>query len=158
MKFDYMAQNLQIAITEIMKDDELVKLLSNNSKKPLEDSFILNKDILNINIFAEPYSLDVPVAEKVELRLFYPNGMFDSSNSLAVSDLYFQIIYHKNLDRILIDNKPTLRSFEIMQRIIHIFEKKSFYTLSNVLFKAYEYSQIDKDYGMYTLISEVMTV
>lgn len=158
MKFNYMSRNLQIAINEIAKDNELIQLLSNNNKTPLDAVPLGNKSILNKNIFIEPYNMEVPQEQKVELRVFYPNGLFDSSNSICVSDLYFQIIFHRDLERILINNIPTLRSFEIMERIVNIFQKESFNTLGNVLFKAFDYSHINKDYGMYTIISEVMTL
>lgn len=158
MKFNYMSRNLQIAINEIAKDNELIQLLSNNNKTPLDVVPLGSKSILNKNIFIEPYNMEVPQEQKVELRVFYPNGLFDSSNSICVSDLYFQIIFHRDLERILINNIPTLRSFEIMERIVNIFQKESFNTLGNVLFKAFDYSHINKDYGMYTIISEVMTL
>lgn len=158
MKFNYMSRNLQIAINEIAKDNELIQLLSNNNKTPLDAVPLGSKSILNKNIFIEPYNMEVPQEQKVELRVFYPNGLFDSSNSICVSDLYFQIIFHRDLERILINNIPTLRSFEIMERIVNIFQKESFNTLGNVLFKAFDYSHINKDYGMYTIISEVMTL
>lgn len=158
MEFNYMSRNLQIAINEIAKDNELIQLLSNNNKTPLDAVPLGSKSILNKNIFIEPYNMEVPQEQKVELRVFYPNGLFDSSNSICVSDLYFQIIFHRDLERILINNIPTLRSFEIMERIVNIFQKESFNTLGNVLFKAFDYSHINKDYGMYTIISEVMTL
>lgn len=158
MKFNSMAKNLQIAIGEIVKNEELYSLLSNNNKTPLDSANIGQTNILNQNIFAEPFNMEVPNEQKIELRVFYPNGLFDGSNSIAVSDLYFQIVYHRDLERILIGNKPTLRSFEIMERIIQIFQDKSFSTLGNVLFKAFDYSHINKDYGMYTLVGEILTI
>lgn len=156
MKFNTMVRALQIAIEEIVKDNELIRLLSNNNDKPLDIVNLDNSSIFGKNLFLEPFNLEVPQEQKVELRIFYPNGTFDKSNSLGVSDIYFQIIEHRDLERIKIGNKLTLRSFEIMERLIKIFQKESFSVLGTVLFKSFDYSHINKDYGMYTLVAEVM--
>lgn len=158
MKFNTMVRGLQIAIEEVVKDDVLVRLLKNNNSTPLETVTPDDGSIFGKNLFLEPFNLEVPSEQKVELRIFYPSGVFEKSNSLAVSRIYFQIIQHRDLERIKINNKLTLRSFEIMEHLIKIFQKQSFNVLGTVLFKSFDYAHINKDYGMYTLVAEVMSV
>lgn len=158
MKLNLMTQNLQISIEEIAKNQDLIKLITVNSKNPLLQENINISNILFNNIFPEPYNEEIPEEQKVELRIFYPNGTFDKSNNIAISDLYFQIISHRNLERIFVGDRATLRSIEIMNKIVEIFKDKSFKNLGTILFKGYEYAHINKDYFMYTLVAEVMNL
>lgn len=159
VKLDLMSKNLIIAIEEMIKDQNLAKLLSVYEKEPLNSGDIKNTDNLVLkNIFSEPFNNVVPAEQKVELRLLYANGTFESSNNVATSDLYFQIISHRELSRIIIDGDKRLREFEIMNRIVDIFKGKSYKTLGTIVFKGFEYAHIDKDYLMYTLVAEVMNL
>ncbi len=154
LRLNVLSKNLLVALDKISKDEKLIKLLGNNSKNPLENNTEC-KDILLENLFIEPFNMEVPQEQKTELRIFFPEGTFESSNTLSTSVIYFQIIIHKNLSRIIIDNEKTLREFEIMDTIINLFSKEVIKGIGNINFQGYQYAFIDKDYHMYTLMGEV---
>lgn len=158
MKFSLMSTNLLIAIEELIKDQYLAKLLSVYDKKPIASEDFDTNFLVMQNIFPHPYNEEVPEIQKVELRLFYPEGNFDSSNNITISDLYFQIVCHRKLSRIVIDDKMKLRELEIMDRIINLFKDRTIKTLGTVQFKGFQYGHINKDYFVYTLVAEVMNM
>lgn len=158
IKLTLMSTNLLITIEELIKDQYLAKLLSVYEKEPIISEDFDTNSLVMKNIFPHPYNSKVPEIEKVELRIFYPEGIFDSSNNIGVSDLFFQIICHRNLSRIIIDDKMKLREFEIMDRIVNLFKDKTIKTLGTVQFKGFQYGHINKDYFIYTLASEVMNM
>lgn len=158
MKFSLMSTNLLIAIEELIKDQYLAKLLSVYDKEPIASEDFDTNSLVMQNIFPHPYNEDVPKFQKVELRLCYPEGTFDSSNNIGISDLFFQIVCHRDLSRIVIDNKMKLRELEIMDRIINLFKDRTIKTLGTVQFKGFQYGHINKDYFVYTLVAEVMNM
>ncbi|MFR4986952.1 MAG: hypothetical protein ACLUCH_06110 [Lachnospirales bacterium] len=158
MQLSLLSTNLLITIEELIQDKYLSKLLSVYTKTPIDSEDFDTNSLVNEYIFPHPYNEEVPDIQKVELRIFYPNGTFDSSNNVAISDLYFQIVCHRNLSRIMINDNMKLRELEIMDRIIQLFNGKTIKTLGTVHFKGYEYAHINKDYFVYTLVSEVMNL
>lgn len=155
-KLSLLSTNLLLTMEELIKDQYLAKLLSVYNKNPIDSDDIDTNKLILENIFPQPYNEEVPEEEKVELRIFYPESVFDSSNNIAVTDLFFQIIYHRNLSRIKINNEMRLREFEIMDRIVNLFKGESIKTLGVINFKGFQYAHIDKDYCAYTLASEIM--
>lgn len=155
LRLNILAKNLLSSLNEIVKNEKLVCLLANNDKNPL-DNKINGEDIILENIFVEPFNMEVPQKQKTELRIFCPEGVFESANVLSTTTIYFQIIIHKDLSRIKIDDMMTLREYEIMDCIMEIFAKNHIKGISNINFQGYEYGFIDKDYHMYTLVGEIM--
>ena len=153
LKLNILSRNLLVSLEEINKNEKIVKLLGNNNDEPLKNDI---KDIIFKNIFIEPFNMEIPQEQKTELRIFFPEGIFESANVLSTSTIYFQIIIHNSLSRIKINGEKTLREFEIMNELITIFSKNSINGLGNILFQGYQYAHIDKDYHMYTLMGEIL--
>lgn len=158
MQLSLLSTNLLLAIEELLKDQYLSKLLSVYSQEPIKTPDFDTNTLVLENIFPYAYNEEIPDVQKVELRLFYPEGQFDGSNNVAVSDLFFQIVCHRNLSRIKINDEMKLRDIEIMDRIVKLFSDKTIKTLGTVQFKGFQYGHINKDYFMYTLFAEVMNL
>lgn len=156
LKLSFLSTNLLLAIEELIKDQYLAKLLSVYTNNPIDSDDIDTDALVMKNIFPHPYNEEVPDIQKVELRIFYPEGVFDTSNNIAITDLFFQVICHRELSRIKINNEMKLREIEIMDRIVNLFKGKTIKTLGTIQFKGFQYGHIDKDYFAYTLSSEIM--
>lgn len=155
-KLSLLSTNLLLTIEELIKDQYLAKLLSVYTKNPIENEDLDTNSLVMNNIYPHPYNEEVPDVQKVELRIFYPEGVFDSSNNISVTDLFFQIICHRDLSKIKINNEMKLREIEIMDRIVNLFKDKTIKTLGTINFKGFQYAHINKDYFAYTLASEIM--
>lgn len=161
LKLSNQGANLIIALNELCKNQRFLKLIKNIENNPLDLNTppITTTDVLDKNIFIVPYNEEVPKEQKVEVRIFFSDGYFNESNSIFISNLVFQIILHRDLEKIFLEDKTsTLRSFEIMNEIVNSFKTGTFETLGTVHFKGYELAHIDKDYFMYSITSEVMGV
>lgn len=163
MKFDLLSRNAIVLLEQIISDQTLAKLIKNNTSKPLDAIDIENTAILiNDFIFPTPYNSDVPQVQKTELRVFFPNGVLQNKEVLN-TDVCFQILMHRDLWLIQAKDdrnkyQKRIRPYEIMHRLVEIYENKSIGTLGKIKFVGYTYKHIDKDYGMYTLVGQMMTL
>lgn len=163
MKFDLLSRNAIVLLEEIISDQTLAKLISENSSKPLDAKDIQNTGALIMeNVFPIPYNNEVPQEQKVELRVFFPNGMLQNKEVLN-TDIHFQIVMHRDLWLIQSKGKDgkykkRVRPYDIMDRLVSLYEDRSIGTLGKLKFEGYTYSHIDKDYGMYTLVASMMTL
>lgn len=163
MKFDLLSRNSIILLEELISDQTLAKLISINTTKPLDADDIKNTGSLILkNIFPTPYNSNVPIEQKVELRAFFSNGLLQNKEVLN-TQIYFQLILHRDLW--LIETKDSkgeyqkrIRPYDIMDRIVSLYENKSIGTLGKLNFEGFSYDHVDKDYGFYTLVANMMTL
>lgn len=163
MKFDLLSRNAIILLEEVISDQTIAKLISNNSNRPLDINDIANTGgLINNYVFPTPYNNVVPQIQKTELRIFFPNGVLQNKEVLN-TNIHFQVLMHRDLWLIMTKNKDgkydkKIRPYDIMHRIVEIYEDRSIGTLGKVKFVGYTYKHIDKDYGLYTLVGEMMTL
>lgn len=163
MKFDLLSRNSIVILEELISDQTLAKLISVNNSKPLDSADIQKTGSLVMNnVFPTPYNSVVPQQQKTELRAFFPNGVLQNTEVLN-TDIHFQIITHRDLWLIQTKDKngkyqKRIRPYDIMDRIVSLYEDKSIGTLGKLKFEGYTYHHIDKDYGMYTLVASMMTL
>lgn len=163
MKFDLLSKNAIVLLEEIVSDQTLAKLISENSSKPLDKPDIPNTGALVMkNVFPLSYNNQVPQEQKTELRVFFPTGILQNKEVLN-TEVHFQVLMHRDLWLIQTKDKSGkykkgVRPYDIMGRIVHLYEDRSIATLGKLKFEGYTYSHVDKDYGMYTLIASMMTL
>lgn len=163
MKFDLLSRNAIVLLEEIISDQTLAKLITNISSKPLESKDIENTGtLINDVVFPVPYNTSVPQKQKTELRVFFPSGVLQNKEVLN-TDIHFQILMHRDLWLIQTKNEKgtydkKVRPYEIMHRLVDIYENRSIATLGKVRFVGYTYKHVDKDYGMFTLVGQMMTL
>lgn len=163
MKFDLLSRNAIVILEEIISDQTLAKLISNNNSKPLDCNDIGNTGSLVMkNVYPLPYNNEVPQEQKVELRAFFPTGLLQNKEVLN-TEIHFQILMHRDLWLIQTKDKngkyqKRIRPYDIMDRIVEVYEDRSIGTLGKLKFEGYTYTHIDKDYALYTLVASMMTL
>lgn len=163
MKFDLLSRNSIVLLEELIKDQELSKLITNNTSKPLDMDDIKNTGSLVMkNVFPTPFDDNVPETQGTQLRVFFSNGELENKEILNTR-VIFQIIIHKDLWLIQSKDKngiyqKRIRPYDIMDRIIDVFEGKSVKTLGVLKFNQYTFYHINKDYAMYSIVAEMMTL
>lgn len=163
MKFDLLSRNAIVVLEELISDQTLAKLVANNNSKPLDGADIqFTGSLIMKNVYPTPYNNEVPQVQKVELRAYFPSGILQNTEVLN-TEIHFQIIMHRDLWLIQSKDKQgnyqkRVRPYDIMHRIIELYEDRSIGTLGKLKFAGYDYRHIDKDYGMYTLVATMMTL
>ena len=159
MKFDVMSRNTMVLIDECLKSQDLIKLIDDNRTNPLNQPDIKNAGKLVMKkIFPSPSTLEVPKEQEVNLRIFFASGDLQS-DEIMNSRLVFQIVLHNSLWNIVReDGTKAMRPYDIMSRIVDIFEKKTISTLGVIHFENYSWQHIDKDYSLYNLSAKALTI
>lgn len=163
MKFDLLSRNSIVLLEELIKHQELVKLIDVNAAKPLDSADVKNTGSLIMKkLFPTPFDKNIPETQQTQLRVFFPEGRLKNKEVLTTT-IVFEIVIHKDLWLIQVQDKDgtyqkRIRPYDIMDKIVEIFEDKSKRTLGVVKFDRYTFTHIDKDYAMYSLIGEMMTI
>lgn len=159
MKFELLSKNTMVLIDEVLKNQNLLKLIEYNDRNPLSGDDIVNRGALVMNkIIPAPFTGVVPKEQQTNLRIFFPDGRLQN-RAVLDSTVVFQIVVHNNLWTISNKNRDrVLRPYEIMSELVKVFEDKSIKTLGVIHFKRFKYQYIDKDYGIYNLEAEMTTL
>lgn len=146
-----------LLIDEILKNQKLLKLIDQNtlSEGRITPSSLVSK---NKKIFPSPFTGVVPQKQETNLRVFFSGGQLDNRVVLD-SRVVFQVVLHKDLWLVEgLSGQSLIRPYAIMDEIIKLFQDKSIGTLGVLHFKNYNYHALDKDYGVYNLEAEMMTI
>lgn len=155
MRFDLLSNNTMLLIDEILESERLVKLVG---QVTLEEGEINRGRLVNEKIFPVPFTGTVPQEQQTNLRVFFPSGVLNNRVVLD-SQVVFQVVLHKDLWKVKdLDGNSVIRPYAIMDEIVKLFQDRSIGTLGVLHFKGYSYHALDKDYGMYNLEAEIMTI
>lgn len=159
MKFDAMSRNNIIILEELLKDQELLKYVEYNESSPqLKDDIDNVGSLVFRKIFPTPFDEEVPTQEETNLRAFFPDGELQNDEVLH-STISFQVVTHNNLWNVYRkDGKKGLRPYEIMSKVVDIFEGKTIKTVGVIHFNRYMYQNLGNDYGMYVLEGTLTTI
>lgn len=160
MRFRLLSQNLITLLEQTLTNDRLLKLLYYPNSRALLSPEITNKSGMMFDkIFPSPFTGEVPIQQATELRVFMPSGKLRNRVVLG-STIVFQIVIHDDLWNIVAEDGTTkqLRPFEIMAELVDIFEDKSIGKLGVINFTNYFYKQTNKDYGVYNLEAQVVSI
>lgn len=123
---NHLGTNLTNIMESLSENTGIVQLLKDVSDSPHKYN-VLSKDKQDIKrisspdcrIFPYPFDPNAQETDKVFVRAYYAVGEFDNSGVIMETDLQIDIICAKSLWLIKdIKNKPTIRPYEIMSRII----------------------------------------
>lgn len=159
LKFDLMSRNTMILIDECLKNQDLVKLIHYNEKNPLNQPNVTSPSSLVMKkIYPSPATLEVPELQEVNLRIFFSNGILQNDEVLN-SRLVFQVVLHNNLwNMVRKDGQKAVRAYDIMSKIVDIFEDRTIKTVGVIHFDSYNWQNINKDYSLYNLEATMTTL
>lgn len=137
MKLDLLSDSLVLVLTELLKNDNLCKLVKYDSQTPLEENGLDHElsDLLFSRIFPFPFNSEIVLEDCSRIHVWFPNGYFDDSGAININDLFFDVVIARSLFLINIDGKPKIRPYEITREIIKTFENKSVGTLGKLHFE-----------------------
>ena len=155
-RYELLSDNLILIIKEIMKNEKLCKLIDNNNNTPLSN-INPTTNLLNVKIF--PYSFDpeAVIEKQTQLRVFYPSGRI-KNRVIEDTDICFDIVIHKDLHLIGIDNRSCLRELEIMSELLNTFEDKSISTLGIIKFTNFVSLNINREFDCFRVLGKIMTI
>lgn len=159
MRFRLLSKNTMVIVEEILKNEDLVKLLYYKDGDPLSGEAIgYTGSLVNSKIHITPFAGKVPKTEDINLRVFFPKGRVKKRVVLGAR-VSFQIVTHNNLWKMRDkDGKQCLRPYEVMAELVETFEDKSIGTLGVINFVDFRYHHIEGQWGVYTLEAEVMAI
>lgn len=130
-----MSDNLTIALNEIIKNQKLAKYLYYDVDNPLSkpDLKLPAKQLIKNKVFPYPFDPVATIDDCTELRVYYPETVFDGSGAVGYTKLNFDIVVAKSL-WLVNDGKPAVRPYMILDELKKIFESESISTLSRLRF------------------------
>lgn len=161
--FKNLSDNTFIIIDEILKNENLCKLIYYNEVNPIEQDEIENKDkLIYENLIPIPYNPEVQQEEKIELRLFF--GDADIENRFLLDAVFVcQVVCPFDLWRINVKDeegiyKPRVRPYEIMHEVTETFRDKTIGKLGVIQFENCGYRFVADKYGFYELMGSVLSI
>ena len=146
-RFSEKGKQLQKILIEFLNDEELVKLIYNQSDSPLTQSLPVNFDaysLLNTRMFTQVYRPPTD-SEVVYICVFYKKGGIGGNNTYYKNtDFTVAIVVHRDLW----ETSDGLRAFDIADRVDYILNMNTTTeSLSKDWFKSFRYYPIDDLYG-----------
>lgn len=162
VKLELLSDNIIIIIDEIMKNQNLCKLIHYDSKTPLEQPDLVSphNSLMYERIYPFPFNPDIVKDDRVELRVYYPDGELINGQHIEINRIFFDIVVSKNKDvySVWIDGKRKIRPYEIMKEIVSMFFKKSYGTLGEIKFKKFRHIYISNKFDILNLDAEIMAL
>jgi hypothetical protein len=110
-----------LVLNELIKNQELCKLLYYKDSDPLSQSDISNsKDLINKNILAFPFIDEVVKDTSSFLMVTFDNFTYSKGGEYQNGDIMFHVLCHKDLWQI----KGGLRPYAILDEIQNTFDNK----------------------------------
>lgn len=155
-RYSLLSDNLIIIITEIIKNDKLCKLIDDNSPAPLDNNNYVG-NLLGSKIFPYSFNPDITLEKCTQLRVYYPYG--DIKNRVIENTtIYFDIIIHKDLYLINIDDKMYIRDLLIMTELINTFNNISLSTVGKLVFSNFSNLAVNNEFNCLRLYTKMMTI
>lgn len=159
MRLGFLSSNLVLILQEIVKNQNICKLLHYNTSTPLSSADITlpaNNLILN-KIFPYPFNQNVILEDCSQIRVYVPNGYLENNRIIENTDICFDIIVAKNLWLINNNGQSLIRSYEIAKELVNIFNK-NVSTIGRLNFKKFIHISVNDKFDCIRLISEMMTL
>lgn len=149
-RFSELGQNVKFVTEELLKDADLLKLLTYNSSTPLSQLNVNNPKSLLFNKIYPVYKIPtVEEKEKSILTYVFSNAKLTDNVKFKEYKLIFNIICHIDLWTI----KDSIRPYEIAERIDNIFNEKRGTQLSigKVIFEDFIYREYNSKFAGFYL-------
>jgi hypothetical protein len=145
VNIELIADNLPLILQEIVKVKEIVKYLTYDLKNPLSqpDVAIPATNLIMTKVFPYPFLPNSTLSDCSEIRVYYPDGIFDGSQEIAQTSLFFDIIVAKGL-WLVNDGKSSIRPYMIMHHLVKHFGGQSIGTLGKLHFENFIHMNVDE--------------
>jgi hypothetical protein len=97
-------------------------------------------------IFPFPFDPTAALEDCTQLRIYYPDGIFDGFN-IAQTSLYFDIVIAKSLWLIKGDDgKSAIRPYLIMKELVNHFTNRSIGTIGKIKFTHFQHLNVNSKF------------
>lgn len=140
-------------VDKLINNQKIVKLVAYNTDAPLDDPDISLPawDLLGENVFITPVNPNINNEAHIELRVFAPNFALINGEVLLDCKVFFEIVVHKDLQTIKVNNEIKTRAYQIIDEIVKIFWRKSYPKIGTLEFKNCYQRTINEFYDIWIL-------
>lgn len=159
MRLNLLSPNLVLILQEIVKYQNICKLLYYNTSTPLSsaDLTLPANNLILTKIFPYPFNINVVTEDCSQIHVYVPSGDFEDNRVIENINICFDIIVAKNLWLINNNGESLIRPYEIMKELINIFNK-SVSTVGRIYFKRFIHISVNDNFDCVRLIGEMMTL
>lgn len=160
MKLKLLSPNLILLLQEILKNQNLCKLINYNQSNPYIQPDLTNPNSLMLKkVFPFPFDTKVSTEEGTQLRVYYQDTIFKNNQVIEDSMIYFDIICSKSQNIWLInDGDPKIRPYEIMSELITHLSDRPIETLGVVKFKKFVHVNVNDKFDCIRVIGDTFTI
>lgn len=161
MNLKLLSPNLIILLEEILKNQNICKLLTYNSENPFIEPNITNTSDLMFNkIFPFPFGLTTNTEEGVQLRVYYYNTILKHGEVIEDTKIFFDIVYSKTQKTILInDGTPKIRPLEIASELVSFLGNRAIDTAGKIHFEGIQQNMhVNEKFDCLRVIGNMMTI
>ncbi|MEK5036301.1 hypothetical protein MKY96_33150 [Paenibacillus sp. FSL R7-0302] len=158
VSFELMSDNLVILLGEIIKNQNIVKYVSNNVKNPLSQPDILlpAKNLIGSKLHPYPFDPVTTPEDSVEIRVYYPEGAIDDSRAVLQTTIYVDIVCAKSL-WLINDGKSGVRPYMIVHELFRQFNKKSVSTIGRLDITGFDHLHVNDKFDAIRLHTQMVT-
>jgi len=161
MKLDLLSPNLLLILNQIIRCQNLCKLIYYNQNNPLSQSDLTLpcNNLILTKIFPSPFNINTTLEDCVELRVYYLSGTFDSIGVVENIDIIFDIVCSKTKNLWLINDgsNSLIRPYEITKELINLFDQ-SLSTVGRLKFMRFNHLYVNDKFDCIRLIANMLTL
>lgn len=164
MRPQSMSKNIINIMTQLAKNEGLVRLVVNNDSEPLLTPVNISlKDLINPNspeskFMPLPFDVDATTTEGTFLRVYYNNGELNENEVISESQIHIDIICAKSLWLINDGDTSLIRPYEIMSRVMDLVGRNSINSTIRLEINGYQHLYINKKYDAIRIYCEYMSI
>ena len=157
-----MSDNLIIIIDEILKQQELCKLIHYNEKFPFEQPNLTlpANHLIRTDEKVLPYMFDekAVLEEQSQLRVYYPEFQFVNGQVVENTLIHFDIICAKTLWLINVGGKGKIRPYEMIKYLVSHLYDRSIGTVGKLRFIGGQQLTVNEKFASIRVFADMMTL
>lgn len=159
VKLALMSPNLILILNKILTNQTTVKYLNYNLKNPLSqpDLTLPANSLMLTKLFPYPFDPTATIEDQVNLRVYYPMGVFQNNEVVQETQVYFDIIVAKSL-WLTNDGQASIRAYEIMRQIVNQFHGQTLSTVGILHFHEFIHLNVNSKFDAIRLIANMTTI
>lgn len=159
MKLKLMSPNLILLLQEILKNQNLCKLINYNVSNPYIQPNINGNSLMLSKVYPFPFSTTVETTEGTQLRVYYQDANFKTNQTISDSTIYFDIICSKSQSIWLInDGSPKIRPYEIMSHLVDHFSEKEIPKIGKLNFRRFIHVNVNDKFDCIRIFADAKMV
>jgi hypothetical protein len=160
MNLKLLSPNLIILLKEVMKNQNICKLLTYNSENPFIEPDITDTNSLMFDkIFPFPFGLTTNTEEGTQLRIYYYKTRLKHNKVIEDTTIFFDIICSKTKNVWLInDGEPKIRPYEIASELITHLGKEPIGTVGKLNFEEAFPIHLNEKFDAIRVVGKMMTI